>query len=142
MIQENLRKSLWIMRTQNNEIIETNNWTRLLLFDDKINFYFLNMFLYMTSVVYCRTFLHFMSSLYVVIIQKNKFWKRIHPQSGSFEHRICAQTRDLQIFKMFNISQMNPKEAFHNTAYSSTTLHSRLLPLRTSSYSTVFWFSL
>ena len=36
----------------------------------------------------------------------------------SFERRICAQTQDLQIFKMFNMSQMNPKEVFHNTAYS------------------------
>ena len=25
---------------------------------------------------------------------------------------------DLQIFKKFNMSQMNPKEVFHNTAYS------------------------
>ena len=44
--------------------------------------------------------------------------KRIHPQCRSFEHRICAQTQDLQIFKTFNMSQMNPKEAFNNTAYS------------------------
>ena len=36
----------------------------------------------------------------------------------SFERRICAQTQDLQIFKKFNMSQMNPKEVFHNTAYS------------------------
>ena len=43
--------------------METNNWTRLLIFYDKINFYFLKMFLNMTSVVYCRIFLHFMSSL-------------------------------------------------------------------------------
>ena len=64
IIIENLRKSLWIMRNQNSEIIETNNKTRLLIFDDKINFYFLSMFLYMTSVVYCRTFLLFMSSLF------------------------------------------------------------------------------
>jgi len=64
IILGNLRKSLWIMRNQNNEKIETNNWTRLLIFDDKINFYFLYVFLYMTSVVYCRTFLHFMSSLF------------------------------------------------------------------------------
>jgi len=62
-ILENLRKLLWIMRNQNNEKIETNSWTRFFIFDDKINF-FLKMFLYMTSVVYCRTFLHFMSSLY------------------------------------------------------------------------------
>ena len=37
------------------------------------------------------------------------------PQSRSFERRICAQTHDLQIFKK---SRMNPKEVFHNTAYS------------------------
>jgi len=64
IILENLQKSLWIMRNQNNEKILTNNWTRELIFDDKINFYFLNMFLYMTSVVYLRTFLQFMSSLF------------------------------------------------------------------------------
>ena len=32
--------------------------------------------------------------------------------------RIFAQTQDLQIFKKFYMFQMNPKEAFHNTAYS------------------------
>ena len=52
------------MRNQNNEKIETNDRTRLLIFDNKVNLYFLNMFLYMTSVVYYRTFLHFMSSLF------------------------------------------------------------------------------
>ena len=31
IILENLQKSLWIMRNQNNEKIETNNWTRLLI---------------------------------------------------------------------------------------------------------------
>ena len=53
----------------------------------------------------------------------------------SFERRICAQTQNLQIFKKFHMSQMNPKEVFHNTAYSlliSTTLHSRPLPLNTN----------
>ena len=44
--------------------------------------------------------------------------KRIHPQSRSFERRICTQTQDLQIFKKFNMSQMNLKEVFLNTAYS------------------------
>ena len=68
------------MRNQNNN---NNNWTRLLIFDDKINFYFLNMF-----------------------------------QSRSFERRIRAQTQDLQILWKFNVSQMNPKEVFHNIAYS------------------------
>ena len=67
LFNNNSRKSAKIFvnnENQNNEIIETNNWTRLLIFDDKINFYFLNMFLYMTSVVNCRTFLHFMSSIF------------------------------------------------------------------------------
>ena len=36
----------------------------------------------------------------------------MRPQSRSFERRICAQTQDLQIFKKFNMSLMNPKEAF------------------------------
>ena len=44
--------------------------------------------------------------------------KRIYPQSRSFERRICTQTQDLQIFKKINMSQMNPKEVFHNTGYS------------------------
>ena len=43
---------------------------------------------------------------------------KIHPKSRSFQGRICSQTQDLQIFKKFNMSQMNPKEVFHNTAYS------------------------
>ena len=36
----------------------------------------------------------------------------------SFGRRICAQTQDLQIFKKFNMSQMNPKEVFLNIAYT------------------------
>jgi len=40
-IPENLQKIF----VNNWEIIETNNWKRLLIFDDKINFYFLNLFL-------------------------------------------------------------------------------------------------
>ena len=35
----------------------------------------------------------------------------------SFERRIRAQTQDLHIFKKFYVSQVNPKEAFHNTVY-------------------------
>ena len=117
IILENLRTSLWIMRNQNSEIIETNNWTRLLIFDENINSYFLNMFLFMTSVVYRRTFLPFMSTLF------NNLKKLIlktypPPQSRSFERRSYAQTQDLQIFKKFNMSQMIPKEVFHKTAYS------------------------
>ena len=37
----------------------------------------------------------------------------------SFERRICVQTQDLQIFKKFYKSQMNPKEAFQNTYIQS-----------------------
>jgi len=52
----------------------------------------------------------------------------MHPQSGSFERRICAQTQDLQIFKKFNMSQMNPKEVFHNTAYSVQLPYKQVTP--------------
>ena len=38
IIPENLQKIF-----VNNEKIETNNWTRLRIFEDKINFYFLNL---------------------------------------------------------------------------------------------------
>ncbi len=31
---------------------------------------------------------------------------------------LSMQTQDLQIFKKFNMSQINSKEVFHNTAYS------------------------
>ena len=42
----------------------------------------------------------------------------IHPQIRSFVVRICAQTQNLQIFKKFNMPQMNAKEDFHNTTLS------------------------
>ena len=71
------------MINQNNEKILTNNLTRLFIFDDKINFYFLNMFLYMTSVVYCRTFLHFMSSLFKINIYINDNLKKPYSENVS-----------------------------------------------------------
>ena len=43
---------------------------------------------------------------------------KTYPPQSSFVRPICAQTQDLQIFKKFDMSQMNPKEVFHNTAYS------------------------
>ena len=52
---------------------------------------------------------------FIVYIKKNN---SIIPKSRSFEHRIRTQTQVLQIFKKFNMSQMNPKEVFHNTANS------------------------
>ena len=45
-------------------------------------------------------------------------------QKYNFEPPLYAQTQDLQIFKKFYVSQMNPKEFV-----SSTTLHSRSIPL-------------
>ena len=50
------------------------------------------------------------------------------PQSRSFERWICDHTQDLQIFKKFNMSQMNQKEIFHNTAYSVQLPYIALLP--------------
>ena len=47
----------------------------------------------------------------------------------SFERRIFAQTQDLQIFKKFYMSQMNPKEFVHNTAYSVQLLYKAGLSL-------------
>ena len=35
-----------------------------------------------------------------------------------FERRLCTQTQLLYINKTFNMSQMNPKFFFYNTAYS------------------------
>ena len=35
-----------------------------------------------------------------------------------FERRLCDQTQKLYIIKTFYMSQMNPKEFVHNTAYS------------------------
>ena len=57
----------------------------------------------MTSVVYCRTFLHFKS-----LSNNLKKTNSENLKSRSFENRIGAQTQDLQIFKKFNMSQMNP----------------------------------
>jgi len=53
--------------------------------------------------------------LYQFLMETNDLYVQIR----SFERRICTQTQDLQIFKKFNMSQTkNPKEVFHNTAYS------------------------
>jgi len=89
---------------------------KILIFDKKIHFYFLNMFMCMTFEVYFRTFSHLMSSLFKNL--KKLILKTYSPQSRSFDRQICAQTQDLQSFKKFYMSQMNPKEVFHSTAYS------------------------
>jgi len=66
------------------------------------------------------------------VLWKTSFGFIWDPQSRSFERRICVQTQDLQIFKKFNMSQKNPKEVFHNTAYSVrlTYTYSRSLHLK------------
>ena len=43
--------------------------------------------------------------------------ENVSTQKKDFERRLWAQTEDLQIFKKFYMSQMNPKEFVHNTAY-------------------------
>ena len=86
------------------------------MFDDKIDFYFLNLFL-QQLISSLQNFFYILCRRYLIIF-KNQFWKRIHPESRNFERRTCAQTQDLQIFEKFYMAQMNPKEAFHNTAYS------------------------
>ena len=53
-----------------------------------------------------------------ITLFSSKFPSNIYSILYGFERRICAQTQDLQIFKKFYMCQMNPKEVFHNTAYS------------------------
>jgi len=98
MFIENLRTSLWITRNYINEIIETNNWTRLHIFDDKINFYFLKMFLNMTSVVYCRIFLHFMSSL-INNLKKTNSESVSTPKSGVLNVEFALILRIYRLLK-------------------------------------------
>ena len=50
------------------------------------------------------------------MIKKNNS-ENVSTQKNDFERRLCAQTQTLQIFKKFYMSQMNPKEFVHNTAY-------------------------
>ena len=71
------------------------------------------MFLNITSVVYCRTFLHFMSSIFNNLNKKRNSENVSTPKVGVLKRLICAQTQDLQIFKKFSMSQINPKEVFH-----------------------------
>ena len=40
------------------------------------------------------------------------------PKVGVLNVEFALNTQDLQIFKKFYMSQMNPKEVFHNTAFS------------------------
>ena len=51
------------MRNQNNEKIETNNWTRLLIFDDKINFFSQPVPEQLISLLYSFVYI-FLSSLF------------------------------------------------------------------------------
>ena len=64
------------------------------------------------------------------------------PKYRSFERRICAQTQDVQIFKKFNMSQMNPKEVFHNTAYSVQLPNIAVTPFNTHIYLLISYIKL
>jgi len=108
---------------QNNEKIETNNWTRLLIFDDKINFYFLNM----TSVVYCRTFLHFMSSLFNNL-KKTNSENVSTPKVGVLNIEFVLKLRIYRSLKRLICLKWIRKK-FSTTLHYSTTLHSLSLPL-------------
>ena len=52
---------------------------------------------------------------YLVILKKTNSENVSTPKVGVLN----VSNSDFQIFKKFNMSQMNPKEVFHNTAYSS-----------------------
>ena len=47
----------------------------------------------------------------------------------SFERRICAQAQDLQIFKVLYVSNESERSFPQHCILSSTTLHSRSVPL-------------
>ena len=89
------------------------------------------MFLYMTSVVYCRIFLHFMSSLF-------NYLKKINsenvstPKVGVLNVEFALK---LRIYR-FNMSQMNPKGVLHNLHTQFNYLTSLPLRINNSSYLT------
>ena len=56
------------------------------------------------------------SRRYLTIKKNNS--ENVSTQKYYFERRLWAQTQDLQIFKKFNMSLMNPKEFVQNTAFS------------------------
>jgi len=55
--------------------------------------------------------------------------ENVSTQKYNFKSRLYAQTQNLQIFKKFYVSQINPKEFVHNTVLSLTTLYIRSIPL-------------
>ena len=56
------------------------------------------------------------TNIYIYIGENDS--ENVSTQKYDFERRLWAQTQDLQIFKKFYMSQWNPKEFVHNTAYS------------------------
>ena len=65
-----------------------------------------------------------------LIIKKANSENVSSPQSRSFERRICAQTQDLQIFKIvLYVSNESERSFPQHCILSSITLHSRSLPL-------------
>ena len=71
---KNSRKSAE-SRCEWGEIIETNIWIRMI----RVNFYFLNLFLN-NKLVFFKILFTIFCSRYLVIL-KNRFWKRTHPNS-------------------------------------------------------------
>ena len=64
-----------------------------------------------------KNFVYTFDRRYLIIEKKNSS-ENVSTQKYDFERRLCAQTQGLQFFKKFYISQMNPKDFFHKTAYS------------------------
>ena len=48
---------------------------------------------------------------------KKTYSQKLSTQKDDFESRLCDQTQWLYIVETFYMSQMNPKEFVHNTAY-------------------------
>ena len=104
----------------------------------RLIFIFLTCFYMFIHDVYSllQNFFYILCRHYLIIYKKKLILKAYPPQNRSFEHRICDQTQDLQIFKKCYMSQMYPKEALYNVhcILSSTTLQSRSLPLNNILY--------
>ena len=111
------RKSLWIMRNRNNEKIETNNWKDYLFMMIGLIFISQQVSIH-KSVAYCR-------------LKKSFFWICIHPQSRSFERRYLRSNSGFtDLYKVEYVSNKSERSFPQHCILSSTTLHSRSLPLR------------
>ena len=75
------------------------------------------MSLYITSVVYCKTFLHFMSSL-INNCKKTNSESLSTPNSGVLNVEFALKLRIYRSLKS-EICLLFPKDVFVNTAYSA-----------------------